>query len=56
MKITEEQRLALREAAAPLMQWLLENCHPHVSVVLDSHHMELMEGLATAHREEPPTT
>jgi len=35
----------------PLMQWLNDNCHPHVKVVLDSVTAELVEGL-TSHRLE----
>jgi len=36
----------------PLMQWLNDNCHPHVKVILDSVTAELVEGL-TSHRLEP---
>jgi len=48
----EVERLKfLREAALPLMQWLAENCHPHVTAIVDSEHVELLEGLATARRQ-----
>jgi len=49
--MTEQQLKTLREAAMPLMQWLNDNCHPHVKIIVDSEHMELLEGLATARRE-----
>jgi len=51
MILTEEQLKFLREAALPLMQWLAENCHPHVTAIVDSEHVELLEGLATARRQ-----
>jgi len=51
MIMTEQQLKTLREAAMPLMQWLNDNCHPHVKIIVDSEHMELLEGLATARRE-----
>jgi len=42
---------AFREAAMPLMEWLRDNMHPHVTVIVDSGRAELMEGLAvTLHR------
>jgi len=42
----------LRKAALPLMQWLADNCHPHCTIIVDSEHIELMEGLATVLRKE----
>lgn len=52
MILTQEQIDALREAAMPLMQWLNDNCHPHCTAIVDSERIELVEGLATAKREE----
>lgn len=51
MILTDQQLKTLREAAMPLMQWLNNNCHPHCTAVVDSEHIELLEGLATARRE-----
>jgi hypothetical protein len=51
MTLTEKQLTELRTAAMPLMQWLNDNCHPHVAAIIDSEHIELVEGLATARRE-----
>jgi len=51
MTLTPEQLVALKEAAIPLMQWLNDNCHPHCTAIMDSEHVELLEGLATARRE-----
>ena len=51
MILTEKHLEELRAAAMPLMQWLNDNCNPHCTVVVDSEHIELLEGLATARRE-----
>jgi hypothetical protein len=48
MTLNEEQLNALSRAALPLMIWLSNNCHPHVTVIVDSGRAELLEGLATA--------
>ena len=50
MILTERHLKELREAAMPLMQWLHDNCHPHTTIIVDSEHIELLEGLATARR------
>lgn len=47
MNVTPEE---LREAALPLME-LLTKFHPHVTCIVDSEHVELVEGIATARRE-----
>ena len=52
MTITTEQIATLRDAAMPLMQWLNDNCHPHCKIIVDSEWVELVEGLASARREE----
>jgi hypothetical protein len=49
--LSNEQIEDMREAALPLMRWLRENCHPHCKAIVDSEHIELMEGIATARRE-----
>jgi hypothetical protein len=51
VRFTLDEIETLREAALPLMQWLNNNCHPHVAAIIDSEHIELVEGLATARRE-----
>ena len=51
MRFTLDEIETLREAALPLMQWINDNCHPHVAAIIDSEHIELVEGLATARRE-----
>jgi hypothetical protein len=51
MKLTQEQIASFKEAAAPLMQWLSDNCHPHCTAIVDSERAEVMEGLAAVMRE-----
>jgi len=51
MIFTKEQLKSLRESALPLMQWLVDNCHPHCTAIIDSERVELLEGLATARRQ-----
>jgi len=46
----EQEFKAFREAALPLMQWLADNRHPHVTVIVDSERAELLEGQANARR------
>lgn len=44
--IENEQLAASFEAAArPLMQWLCENMHPHVTVIVTPTDAQLMEGV-----------
>jgi len=43
---------AFFEAAKPMMKYLCENCHPHVTVIIDGTRAELMEGLKTAQCED----
>ena len=52
MILSNEQTLAMKVAAMPLMVWLCENCHPHVKAIVDSELVEIMEGLATERRVE----
>jgi hypothetical protein len=46
MTLTKEQIESFKQAAQPLMEWLEQNCHPHVTAIVDSHHAEVLEGLA----------
>jgi hypothetical protein len=47
---TEQQYRELEKLTKPLMQWLADNCHPHVKAIVDSENMELMEGITTVQR------
>lgn len=37
----------LKEVSQPLMDYLRDNFHPHVTAIVDSAHTEIVEGLAT---------
>jgi len=50
MNINEEQRKSFEEAAKPMIQWLNEHCHPHVSVNVDCTSAELSEGVCRVDR------
>lgn len=45
MILNEEEREYFREAARPLIKFLNDNCHPHVSVIVDCRSAELFEGI-----------
>ena len=41
----------LKKAAEPLVKYLRENYHPHTTVIVDSMHAEVLEGVAVAKYE-----
>jgi hypothetical protein len=45
MKVTPEQESELEEVSKPLMLWMEKNLHPHTKIIMDSHHVELLEGV-----------
>ena len=45
MKLTKEQRAEYESLVYPLMEFLDKTCHPHVKVIVDSTHAELVEGV-----------
>lgn len=47
MILSEEKRAEFEEAAKPLIKWLNDNCHPHVTVVTTTTTSELSEGVAS---------
>lgn len=53
MILTKQQLEELEVAAKPLMNWIHDNCHPHVTALVDSNRAELMEGLGTTVRVVP---
>lgn len=52
MQITKEQIDSFEEAAKPLIKWLNENCHPHVTAVVESNGAELLESSCRIKVEE----
>lgn len=43
--LTKEQQAEFQTLAKPLMKWLNDNLHPHVSVIIDPTRAEVLEGL-----------
>lgn len=44
------EKVELETLVRPLQEWLNANCHPHVVVIVDSEHAQLMEGVTTVQR------
>ena len=44
MPVTEEQFEEFRKLADPIVKWLNENFNPHVTVIIDPTHAELLSG------------
>lgn len=45
--LTKEQIESMKKAAEPLMKWLNEEGHPHMTAIVTTTDCEIMEGLAT---------
>ncbi len=45
MKLNEEQQRELEKRSRPIIEWLNDNCHPHVAVVITPTSVELDEGV-----------
>jgi hypothetical protein len=50
MELTDENLAELDALTKPLMQWLRDNCHPHVTAIVDSEKTVFMEGITTVQR------
>lgn len=44
MILNKQQRAEFDTLCRPLLKFLCENCHPHVSVIVTSTNAELLEG------------
>ena len=47
MIFKEKQRKDFEKAARPLMEFLSDNCHPHVTVIVDYSRAFLSEGVVS---------
>lgn len=47
MILNEQERKEFDETARPMIKWLCDNCHPHVSVIITNTNAELLEGVAS---------
>jgi hypothetical protein len=45
MILNPEKQATFDKAAEPLIKWLNDNCHPHVTVIVTSDSAELLEGV-----------
>jgi len=45
MIVSKEQVLEFEKIARPVIQWLNDNCHPHVIAIIDTSSAELLEGV-----------
>ena len=45
MVFTEKQRKEFKEVVKPLMKFMNDNCHPHVTTVVNNTRAELSEGI-----------
>jgi len=52
MHLTAIQREEFRQVTRPLIKWLNDNCHPHVTVVADGNHAGLSEGVYNFRTED----
>lgn len=52
MTINNEQHAAMLEAAKPLIKWLNENGHPHITAIVDPTSVHLLESVAYAETAE----
>lgn len=50
--MTEVQRKEFEKAATPLIKWMRENGHPHMTCIVTSVAAELVEGIAIGRWEE----
>jgi len=47
MTLTETQRKEFREIVLPVIQFLNDNCHPHVQVTITPTNAQLTEGVCS---------
>lgn len=52
MILTDEQHKEFEEASKPLIKFLCENFHPHVTVIVEPSGAEILEGSASIKCEE----
>ena len=47
MILNEQKKTEFFEIARPMIKWLCDNCHPHVSVIVTPTNAELLEGVSS---------
>lgn len=52
MTLTVQQRQEFEAVTRPVIEWLNANCHPHVTVVIETTSAELSEGVCAFTTQE----
>ena len=52
LKLNEKQRKEFEEVTRPVIKFLNDNCHPHVTVIISPTHAELTEGVCSFPTED----
>jgi len=52
MILTKEQVNGFEEASKPLIKWICDNCHPHVTAIVDCNSSEILESSSRIKCEE----
>ncbi len=45
MILTKDQQKAFEDVTRPIIEWMNNNCHPHVTVIICTTRAELLEGV-----------
>lgn len=52
MILSDEKRKEFEEISRPVIKFLNDNCHPHVTVIIDNSSAELSEGVCAFGTED----
>lgn len=47
-----EETKTFEEIVRPVIEWIAKNKHPHMSIVIDGTHAELLEGVEAIYTED----
>ena len=50
--LNASQQDELEILSRPLIKWLNDNCHPHVTIIIDTTRAELLEGVCAFHTND----
>ena len=50
--MTEEQKKEFEKLAREMMKWMNENCHPHMTVIIDNTSSQLVSGEVAFYTKE----
>lgn len=52
MVLNEKRRKEFEAITRPLIKWLNDNCHPHVTIIADCSYAELLESVNSFRTED----